>query len=329
MGLYLVCALVMPWEKGGATCVGASAGDGLVGEVAELMDSFFACATGVLGVMIETGALGIMCCGVRVVTVGRVAAGFEVEAASDVRGVARVVVFSALGRDVVDGRFAAVVEGAIVDLRSDGAALPAVLAPPTVLRTAGFLVSSPEVTTDSSGSASAWALFVRNPVRLAAVPAGARVGGLFRLDPVPARRDVLLASGFDALEGGRVVVFVVDAAVGRRAPAEAAVPLAAAGRRGGTASFLGALEAIFLRTTDEGEDGGGSACCWGLAGTLEIFAAAVLLAASLAEVLEPSATILGQLPGQGCAGATSSKQYAGVETIFPRTANIACKVVQL
>ena len=311
MGLYLVCALVMAGGRSGDTHARPSAGDAFVGDVIELMDSFFACATGVLGVMVETGAFGTTCCGVRVLTAGRVAVGFEVEGARDVRGVARVAVCSALGREAVDGRFAAVVEGAMVDLLSEGVALPAALAPPMVLRTAGFLFSSPEVSDDGSGSASPWALFVPNPMRLAVAPAGARVGGLLRLDPAPARRDVLLASGFDALDGGRVVVFVVDAAAGRRAPAEAVVPLAAAGRRGGTGSFLGALEAIFLRIADEGEDGGGSECCWGLAGTLEIFAAALLRAASLAEVLEPSATILGWLPGQGCAGATSLKSIRG------------------
>lgn len=163
--------------------------------------------------------------------------------------------FSALGRDVVDGRFAAVVEGVMVDLRSDGAALPA---PAMVLRTAGFLFSSAEVTAESSGSSDGAAL--EASVRLTAV-AGARVGGLLKLEPEAASRDVELVRGFDALLGGRVVVLVDAAAAAGRRAAEAAVLLAAAGRRGGTASLLGALEAILRRRTDEGEDGGGSDCC--------------------------------------------------------------------
>ena len=278
----------------------ASAGAALVGELTELIDSFFACATGVFGVMVETGAFGTTWCGVRVFIEGREAAGFAgVDAGREARGVARVVVFSALGREVVEGRFAAVVVGAIVDLRSAGAARPAVLVVPAkLLRTAGFLFSSPGVTADRSGSASPVAVFVPSAVRLAAVPTGARVGGLFKLLAAPARREVLRSRGFDALLGGRVVVFVVDAAAGRRA-AGAALLLAAAGLRSGTGSFLGAEEAILRRRTDEGEDGGGSDTCCGLAGTLAIFAGTLLLAASLAGVLEPSATILGELPVRG------------------------------
>ena len=194
---------------------------------------------------------------------GRTVAGFDVEDARDARGVARVVVLSALGRDVVDGRFAEVVEGVIVDRRSDGVALPAAaLAPPMVLRIAGFLFSSPEVTDDSSSSVSDGVGLDANPVRLAAILGVARVEGLFKLDPVAARRDVELVRGFDALEGACIVA--VDAAAGRRVPAEAVVPFAAAGRRGGTGSFFAAedeLEAILRRTTDEGEEGGGSECC--------------------------------------------------------------------
>ena len=333
MGLFLKCALVMFAGRCGATYARASVETGLVGEGTELIESFFACATGVFGVMIETGAFGMVCCGARVVVAGRVAAGFWVDEAREARGVARVGVFSALGREVVEGRFAAVVEGVTVDLLSDGVALPgAALGPAMVLRTAGFLFSSPDVSDASSGSASACAGLLASAVRLAAVPAGARVGGLFRLDPVPARRDVELAGGLDALDGGRVAVFV-DAAAGRRAPAEAVVvPLAAAGRRGGTASFFaaeGALEAILRRTTEDGEDGGGSECCWGMAGTLEIFAPALLLAASLAEVLEPSATMLGQLPVRGVPARPRRDQYVGVEMIVERTTNIAYQVLQL
>lgn len=44
----------------GPTHVSASATEALEGEGTELMESFFACATGVLGVMVETGALGMM-----------------------------------------------------------------------------------------------------------------------------------------------------------------------------------------------------------------------------------------------------------------------------
>lgn len=290
----------MIWRSGEPTYVRASAGDALVGEVTELIESFFACATGVFGVMIETGAFGTTWCGVRVLMEGREFVVFAgVDAGREARGVARVVVASALGREVVEGRLTAVVVGAMVDLRSDGVALPAAAVPAKLLRTVGFLFSSPEVTEARSGSASPAAAFVPNAVRLAAVPTGARVGGLLRLLPAPARREVLLARGFDALLGGRVVVFVDDAAGARRA-AGAALLLVAAGLRGGTGSFLGAEEAILRRRTDEGEDGGGNDTCCGLAGTLAIFAGTLLLAASLAEVLEPpSATILGQLLVRG------------------------------
>ena len=244
-----------------------SAGVALAGEgaEAEAMEAFLAWATGVLGVMMETGALGMMWCGVRVDTVGRVGAGFAavaVEAgdAREVRGVVPVPVrvregtVSVLGRDVVEGRFAA----AVVE--------------------AG----------------------VRVEVRLAVVAAGARVGGLFRLEPVPvpARREVELARGFDALLDGRVavavaapaVVFVdgdADAAADRRA----VVAAPAAGRRGGTASFFAAVdacEAILRRTTDDGEDGAGSALCW--------YCGCGCGCGWCSEVLDdPSAAILGQL----------------------------------
>ena len=103
-----------------------SAGVALAGEDAEAMEAFLAWATGVLGVMMETGALGMMWCGVRVDTVGRVGAGFAavaVEAgdAREVRGVVPVPVrvregtFSVLGRDVVEGRFAAAAAAAAAD----------------------------------------------------------------------------------------------------------------------------------------------------------------------------------------------------------------------
>jgi hypothetical protein len=234
----------------------------LEGEDAEAMEAFLAWATGVLGVMMETGALGMIWCGVRVDTVGRVGAGFAAVAdeagdAREVRGVVRRVAregtFSVLGRDVVDGRFAVAAAAAVVV---------------------------------EAG--------VRVEVRLAvvAVAAGARVGGLFRLEPVPARRDVEveLARGLDALLDGRVagpvVVFVdADAAAGRRA----VVAAPAAGRRGSTASFFEAVdacEAILRRTTDDGEDGAGSAFCWYCG----------CRCGCCSEVLDgPSAAILGQL----------------------------------
>ena len=242
-----------------------SAGVALAGEGAEAMEAFLAWATGVLGVMMETGALGMMWCGVRVDTVGRVGAGFAavaVEAgdAREVRGVVPVPVrvregtFSVLGRDVVEGRFAA------------AAAAAAVVG-------AGVRV-----------------------VRLAVVAAGARVGGLLRLEPEPARREVELARGFDALLDGRVavaapvVLFVdADAAADRRA----VVAAPAAGRRGGTASFFAAVdacEAILRRTTDDGEDGAGSALCWYCG------CGCGCGCGCCSEVLDdPSAAILGQL----------------------------------
>lgn len=244
-----------------------------MGEDTELIDNFLACATGVLGVIVETGAFGIVWCGVRVDTVSRVGVDFaaagefelavEAEGAREARGVVREFTFSILGLEVVDGRFAAAaVPGVRVERLSDGVALPAAVLPvpavPTLLRTAGFLLSS---TADCSDSVlvCAAAAFVPSAVRLAAVPAGARVGGLLKLEPVLARREVELVSGRDALLAGRVVVFVVpvvlvDAAAGRRTAAEAVVVPPAVGRRGGTGSFFvteGALEAILRRRTDE------------------------------------------------------------------------------
>jgi hypothetical protein len=243
-----------------------SAGVALAGEGAEAMEAFLAWATGVLGVMMETGALGMIWCGVRVDTVGRVGAGFAavavaVEAgdAREVRGVVPVPVaargavregtFSVLVRDVVDGRFAA--------------AAAAVVEPG-----------------------------VRVEVRLAVVAASARVGGLLRLEPEPARREVELARGFDALLDGRAAVAAaapVVVFVDRRA----VVAAPAAGRRGGTASFFAAAdacEAILRRTTDDGEDGAGSALCWYCG------CGCGCGCGCCSEVLDdPSAAILGQL----------------------------------
>jgi hypothetical protein len=176
---------------------------------------------------------------------GRGAAGLA-EAPSDVRG-ARAVDGSTLERAVVAGRFAdTIVEGAPVDLRSETADFPGDVpvtdAASVVLRPEGFLFSSPDVKEDRSGSASEAVVdLVVSPGRLAAVPGAGRVGGLFRLDPVVLVRIVELARGRGAVVEARgavaVAVAVVLATGGRRAPA---VVVPAAGRRGGTCSFVGA-----------------------------------------------------------------------------------------
>lgn len=183
-------------------------------------DSFFACATGVL----TAGP------GAALVVEGRVVAGLE-DAASEARAVGRVVVLlevvlaSAAGRDA-RGRFAAaaVVEGATDGLAKvlPGEARGAVLAAVGVLRIEGFLVSSPEVTDERSGSASDAVLDATPALRVAAAGTE-RVGGRFRLDPAVLAREVAVEAGFDAV-------------VGARAPE-------AAGRRGGIAS-LEALDAV-------------------------------------------------------------------------------------
>jgi hypothetical protein len=192
------------------------------------------------------------------VVVGRAAVVFE-EEASEERPVARVVECeaSAMGR-VVKGRFAAVEEeGASDDLESafpGGDRIAPVAA--GILREAGFLFSSPEVTDESSGSASEAVDLEVNPPLLAADPGTGRVGGLFRLDPTVLVRETELDDGFDALNEGRAVL---AAAAGRRAPT-VAVPLVVVGRRGGTASLPAELdcEAILRRTEDVGVEGGGS-----------------------------------------------------------------------
>jgi hypothetical protein len=179
---------------------------------------------------------------------GRGAAGLA-EAPSDVRG-ARAVDGSTLERAVVAGRFAdTIAEGAPVDLRSETADFPGDVpvtdAASVVLRPEGFLFSSPDVKEDRSGSASEAVVdLVVSPGRLAAVPGAGRVGGLFRLDPVVLVRIVELARGRGAVVEARgavavaVAVVLVLATGGRRAPAVVVVP--AAGRRGGTCSFVGA-----------------------------------------------------------------------------------------
>jgi hypothetical protein len=206
-------------------------------------ESFFACAAGAFAAAPPIAALAVA-------TDGRVPV-VRVEEAREALG-ARVVLASAAGR-VVRGRLV-VVEGAsdCRDVGFPGEALVVVEAT-GVLRTAGFRFSSPDVTEESSGSASEAVGLV---VFLTA-PGTARDGGLFRLDPLVPRRDVELVVGFDALTGVREDV--VDT-VGRRA---GAVPLdVVVGRRGGTPSLL-AFDAIFWRMTFVGVDGAGNflGCC--------------------------------------------------------------------
>lgn len=199
-------------------------------------EGFFACDTGVL-----EAAVGV----VRAVVVGRVVEGLVVEEANDVRGAERVVEAAgaervveveAAVRDEVRGRFAVVevVDGVIVDLRSDAAVLPgddlvAAVEVNVVLRAAGFLFSSPEVMEDRSGSASEVADLEVKPARRAAVPGAGRVGGLFKLEPAVLERIVDVPSGLDAVVEALGVVVVV---AGRLA-AEVAEEVVG-GRRGGT-----------------------------------------------------------------------------------------------
>jgi hypothetical protein len=229
--------------------VEAGAGGG-----AALTDAFFACPMGVFAAAPMAALV--------VVVDGRVPV-VRVEEASDARGVARVVDASAAGR-VVRGRFAAVVVDGAMDCRDvafPGEDRVAAAAVPAVLRTAVvFLFSSPEVTDDSSGSASEAVARELTPVRLTAAPATGRVGGLFRLDPTALARDVEVVEGLDAVVEARAVL-VVDDAAGRRAPTAAVVPVVVVGRRGGTVSLLAeapALEAILRRTDDAGVEGAGN-----------------------------------------------------------------------
>jgi hypothetical protein len=219
------------------------------------IEGFFACPAGAF--VAEPGAA-------RAVVEGR-APVVLVAAASDARGDARAFEASAAGR-VVRGRFVVVVvlvvvAGAIegLDVVLPGEARVAAPAVPGVLRTAVLLLSSPEVTDDRSGSASdAAADLDTSVVLLAVVPGTARVGGLFRLEPTVLTRAVELLDGFDApaIEGRALL----DAAVGRRAPAVAAPAVVVVGRRGGIASLLAepALEAILRRTEDVGVEGAGN-----------------------------------------------------------------------
>jgi hypothetical protein len=171
--------------------VSSFTGDGADADAA--LDNFFTCPVGVL-VAVAGAAL--------VVVDGRALVVVLVEDASDARGVARVVDASAAGR-VVRGRFAVVVEGAIDCLELvvvfPGDARVAAVVVPGVLRTVvAFLVSSPEVTEDRSGSASDAVARELIPGLLAAVPGTGRVGGLLRLDPTVLTREVEPVVGFDA-----------------------------------------------------------------------------------------------------------------------------------
>lgn len=224
----------------------------------------------------------------RVVVEGR-APVVLVDEASDARGVARAVEASAAGR-VVRGRFAPVVVEGAIDCRD--VVFPGderVAAPGTtgVLRTVGFRFSSPDVTDESSGSASDAVGFGVSPVLLAADPGVGRVGGLFRLEPTVLAREVALDSGFDAVAVDARAL-LVDAAVGRRAPT-VAVPLAAVGLRGGTASLPAepAFEAILRRTDDVGVEGAGSFLRCGLPG-----GAALVLEGASASLAGVGASIL-------------------------------------
>jgi hypothetical protein len=209
-------------------------------------ESFFACAAGAFAAAPPIAALVVAVDG-RVPVV-------RVDEASDTRG-ARVVGASAAGR-VVRGRFAAlvVVVGArdCRDVGFPGDARVVVVA--GALRTAeGLLFSSPDVTDDSSGSASDAVDLEARPVRL--TPGTGRVGGLLRLELVVPTRGVELVVGLDAPVAVRVVV--VDT-VGRRA---GAVPLdVVVGRRGGTPSLLAeaALEAIWRLMEEFGVEGAGN-----------------------------------------------------------------------
>jgi hypothetical protein len=131
----------------------------------------------------------------------------RVDDGSDARGVVLVAELSPAGRVVVRGRFAVDVVAAGRKVGGlPGDALEAAVEVRVVLRAAGRLFSSPDVTDDRSGSASEPAVDLEaSPVLLATVPGGGRVGGLFKLDPAVPDRIVALASGFDAVVEARAV----------------------------------------------------------------------------------------------------------------------------
>lgn len=180
-----------------------------------------------------------------VVVAGRAVVVVRDDDDNDARGVVRAVGLSTEGL-VVRGRFvaAAVVEAvgrAVVVLPGD--ALVAVLAVNVVRRAVDFLFSSPDVTDESSGSASDAVALEANPVFRTAEPGAGRVGGLFRLDPTAVVREVELAGVLDVVVGRAVLD-----AVGRRAAAPA--PTTVVGRRGGTGSLE--LEAMVRRAGEAG-----------------------------------------------------------------------------
>lgn len=238
---------------------------GVPGEDTDLAEeSFFAWPVGVLG----AGALVVVVAGREVVV------GLE-DAESEARGAERAVeavAGSAAGREA-SGRFAAVAAAVVEEGASDwrekvlpgearGAAALAVTVA-GVLRTAGFLFSSPDVSDARSGSASDVVLEDR-PARLAAVPGAGRVGGLFRLDAPSVLVRVLVAvEGLDAPLPVEARAVVDGGAVGLRALD--VVPVAVVvGLRGGTASLD--VDAMLRRSSGEGGVGvvgveNGVSCC--------------------------------------------------------------------
>lgn len=196
-GLYVSSAVSSGSEAAGGG--GAKAGT----------DSFLACPASAFGpvavVRVAAAAEAVVAA-----AVGRVLGGLA-EGPREARG-ARVVAASAAAR-VVEGRFAVAVavaaedesEGLDVGFPGDGRA--AAVDATAGLRTGGFfLLSSPDVTDDRSGSWSE-AVLDDEIVLRAAVPGAGRVGGLLRLDPPTAlARVVEAAGGLTALVEVRVVV---------------------------------------------------------------------------------------------------------------------------
>jgi len=192
-------------------CFSSEAGTGVADT-----EGFFAC---------EIEALPVVAAVVLVVVAGRVAV-VRVDVESEARGVAREAGPSTEGR-VVRGRFAVEAVGRVVAVAVEGVFpgddLTVALEDGVVRRIEGFLFSSPDVTDDSSGSASEEAVLAVNGVLRTTVPAAGRVGGLLKLDPAAGRAV--------ALDAGFVLEAVEDAdAAGRRVAADATV----VGRRGGS-----------------------------------------------------------------------------------------------
>lgn len=220
------------------------------------MDNFLACPVGTFDAAAVVRTVVVLAA-----AAGRVVAGL-VEEAREARG-ARVVAVSTEGR-VVEVRFAAVVAVVVEDasdgldagLLGDGRATVADATDGLRTVVDFFLLSSPDVTEDTSGSASE-AVLDDEIVLLAAVPGTERVGGLLRVDATVLVREVELEGGFAAVVVVRVVP--VDGATGRRAAA--AGVLVTVGRRVAAASLEageGPLEAILRRTDEVGIEGAGS-----------------------------------------------------------------------